>query len=114
MPKKDDGSSKKADKKKKEQRLNDLTFGLKNKNKSAKVQAAVQSIHKSVMNSGDQKARAEQDKMKRLKEGKKAAAAAAAAERDALFGEALLAVKKKNDAKEKGGAIGRDGGDDGK
>jgi len=117
MPKKkDDGGGKKAEKAKKAQKMSDLTFGMKNKNKSAKVQEQVRQVEKSVMNGGDQKARAMQEKMKVLRNNKKAQEQAKNDERDALFGAALLAVEKKTTTKLKGGgdAIGRDGGDDDK
>jgi hypothetical protein len=81
----------------------DQTFGLKNKNKSAKVQALVQSVTRNVMNSGDQKEKKKQEDMKRLRANNKARKKAVIDERNALFGEALLAVKKKSTIKTKGG-----------
>jgi hypothetical protein len=106
-------ASKKALQKKKEKLLEDKTFGLKNKNKSSKVQAYVKSTEKSIMNTGmDARARAlEQQK----KETRKALKKAKEDEQAALFGEALLAVSKKgpkfgkNDGKVE--AKGRDHGD---
>ncbi|GMI48345.1 hypothetical protein TrCOL_g8839 [Triparma columacea] len=111
--KKDDGG-KKADQKKKKQMMEDKTFGLKNKNKSKKVQQFVQSTEKSIMNGGNQEYRKQQEVNKMKKAANKAAKKAAESERDALFGEALLAVSKKTTTKMKGGneAVGRDGGDD--
>ncbi|KAL3764697.1 hypothetical protein ACHAWU_001527 [Discostella pseudostelligera] len=109
-------ASKKALQKKKEKMLEDKTFGLKNKNKSSKVQAYVKSTEKSIMNTGmDARARAlEQQK----KETRKLLKKAKEAEQAALFGEALLAVSKKGPkfAKNEGKveAKGRDHGDDDK
>ena len=107
-------ASKKALQKKKEKLLEDKTFGLKNKNKSSKVQAYVKSTEKSIMNTGmDARTRAlEQQK----KETRKLLKKAKEDEQAALFGEALLAVSKKgpkfgkNDGKVE--AKGRDHGDD--
>ncbi len=94
----------------------DKTFGLKNKNKSKKVAQYVQSTTKSIMNSGDQQARREADKLKNAKAAKRAMQKAKEEERDALFGEALMAVQKKTTTKMKSNteAIGRDGGEEGK
>ena len=107
--------SKKAAQKKKEKLLEDKTFGLKNKNKSSKVQAYVKSTEKSIMNTGlDARARAlEQQK----KQARKALKKAQEEEQAALFGEALLAVSKKGGQKfgksdGKVEAKGRDHGDD--
>jgi hypothetical protein len=47
-PKKGGGPSKKAEQKRKDQVVEDKTFGLKNKNKSAKVQKFVQEVEKQV------------------------------------------------------------------
>jgi hypothetical protein len=44
MPPKDKGESKKTQNKKKEKIVEDLTFGLKNKNKSAVVQKYVKEV----------------------------------------------------------------------
>lgn len=46
-----EGPSKKNVLKKKEQVIEDRTFGLKNKNKSKKVQSFIQSVEKNVKNS---------------------------------------------------------------
>ena len=112
--KKQDDGSKKADMKKKKQLLEDRTFGLKNKSKSKKVQAFVHSTEKSIMHGGNQQARREADALKMKKAANKARKKAEEQERDALFGEALLAVTKKTSTKLKGEnkAIGRDGGAD--
>ncbi|KAL3766219.1 hypothetical protein ACHAW5_002565 [Stephanodiscus triporus] len=88
--------SKKAAQKKKEKLLEDKTFGLKNKNKSAKVQQYVKSTEKSIMNMGtDAQSRAREHKLKEEKMAHKALKKAKAAEEAALFGEALLAVNRK-------------------
>jgi len=111
--KKDDGGGKKAEQKKKAQKLSDATFGLKNKNKSAKVKQQVQAIQKSIVNGGDQKARQQADKLKMAKASKRAAKKAEDDERDALFGAALMAVSKKTTVSgKKLAAVGRDGGDE--
>ena len=110
-------ASKKALQKKKEKMLEDKTFGLKNKNKSSKVQAYVDSQKKSIMNAGtDARSRADEAKKKQEKLARKALQKAKKAEQEALFGEALMAVSKKGPkfAKNEGKveAKGRDHGDD--
>jgi len=115
MPKKkEDKSSKKNVQKKKDKMIEDKTFGLKNKNKSKKVQQFVQSTVNSIKNSGDRKEMAAKDKARQDNARKKEAKKAAEDERNALFGEALMAVSKKTSTKLKGNvqAVGRDGGDD--
>ncbi len=103
MPsKKGGGDSKKADQKKKAKIVEDKTFGLKNKNKSKKVQAYIQATTKSVMNGGDPKKRREEEQRKKANAARKARKKALEEERNALFGEALLAVKKKSTTKTKG------------
>merc|ERR1719464_62203 len=88
--------SKKALQKKKEKMLEDKTFGLKNKNKSSKVQAYVKSTEKSIMNAGtDSRSRALDEKKKQEKIARKTLKKAQEAEQAALFGEALMAVSKK-------------------
>lgn len=96
-------ASNKAEQKKKTKILEDKTFGLKNKNKSKKVQAHIASVTKNVMNSGDPKERKRIEDMKQKKIAAKAAKKAMEDERNALFGEALLAVSKKTSVKTKGG-----------
>jgi hypothetical protein len=96
------GASKKNEQKKKSKLVDDKTFGLKNKNKSAKVKAHVQSISRNIMNSGDPKERKLQDDRKRQKANAKARKKAMEDERNALFGEALMAVKKKETVQTKG------------
>ena len=71
--KKKDEGGKKAEQKKKARKIADATFGLKNKNKSAKVQKFVQATEKSIRNGGDQKTRQEADKLKMAKANKRAA-----------------------------------------
>lgn len=67
-------ASKKAVEKAKAKVIEDKTFGLKNKNRSSKVQAYVQSVTTSVKqgNPNERKAMAEYDERKRAKEEKKA------------------------------------------
>jgi hypothetical protein len=95
-----DQQSKKALQKKKDKLIEDKTFGLKNKNKSAKVQQYVKSTEKSIMNMGtDAQARAKEHKLKEEKLARKTLKKAMEAEQAALFGEALLAVNKKGGQK---------------
>lgn len=96
MVKKGDNESKKTQQKKKQQIIEDRTFGLKNKNKSKKVQQQIQSIEKNVLNSGDPKMRKLEEQRRQAKADAKARKKAMEDERNALFGEALLAVQKKN------------------
>lgn len=86
--------SKKSAQKKKDQLIVDKTFGLKNKNKSKKVQQKINSIERSV-NNVDPKMRKLEEQRKRAKAENKARKKAMEDERNALFGEALLAVQKK-------------------
>ena len=88
-------ASKKTAQKQKQKVIEDKTFGLKNKNKSKKVQQHIKSIEKNVMNSGDPRQRKLEEQRKKAKEERKARAKAAKEEQDALFGAALLAVQKK-------------------
>jgi hypothetical protein len=107
--------SKKTQQKKKQQIIEDKTFGLKNKNKSKKVQQFVKATEKSVLNGGDPKLRRQEELRKKAKEEAKARKKALKDEQDALFGEALLAVQKKQTTDQKGGRIeakGRDGDDE--
>mmetsp|Transcript_17194 Transcript_17194/g.37563 ORF Transcript_17194/g.37563 Transcript_17194/m.37563 type:complete len:380 (+) Transcript_17194:243-1382(+) len=64
MPPKEQTPSKKAVKAKKEKMIDESTFGLKNKNKSAKVQQFVNRVQKSVKN---QSGGADSDKAKEMK-----------------------------------------------
>jgi DRG Family Regulatory Proteins, Tma46 len=109
--------SKKAVQKKKQSAIDDKTFGLKNKNKSKKVQSYVQSVEKNVLNSGDPRLRKQEEDRRRAKIAQKEQKKAAKAEQDALFGEALLAVQKKSASTSntagKIEAKGRDGDDEG-
>jgi hypothetical protein len=108
-----DGASKKNVQKKKAQLVEDKTFGLKNKNKSKKVQNLVNSVERNVMNSGDQKARQQEEQRKQAKGFAKARKKQALDEQNALFGEALMAVQKKQTNQQAGKqeAQGRDGND---
>ena len=112
-PKVKDGASKKNEKKKKEKLLEDRTFGLKNKNKSKKVQQFIQGVAANVY-TVDPKQRRLEEERKKLKENAKLHKKALEEEQNALFGAALLAVQKKG-AAEKGKveAKGRDAEDDG-
>ena len=117
-PKKNkEGDSKKTQQKKRAQVIEDKTFGLKNKNKSKKVQAHIQSVEKSVLNSGDPRQRRLEEQRAKAKAEAKAARKAAKEEQDALFGAALLAIAKKGTTDQKEGKIeakGRDADDDAK
>ena len=94
--KKAEEQSKKALQKKKEKLLEDKTFGLKNKNKSAKVQSYVNSQKANIMNTGTTAlTRKLEEQKKQEKLAKKALMKAKKAEQEALFGEALMAVSKK-------------------
>lgn len=64
----------KAEQKRKEKIVEDKTFGLKNKNRSAKVQAYVQQVQQSVNQTRpqDRKSQAELEARKKAKEAKKA------------------------------------------
>jgi hypothetical protein len=112
-----EGDSKKNQQKKKAQTIDDKTFGLKNKNKSKKVQGFIQSVQKSVLNSGDPKQRKLEEDRAKAKAIAKAVRKAAKDEQDALFGAALLAISKKGTTDQKEGKIeakGRDADDEGK
>lgn len=113
--KKAGGDSKKSVQKKQQQVIEDKTFGLKNKNKSKKVQQKIQSIEKNVLHSGDPKLRKLEEQRRQAKAEAKARKKAMQEEQNALFGEALLAVQKKSTTNQKFGkveAIGRDADDD--
>ena len=56
-PKNKDGPSTKTVQKEKKKVVEDLTFGLKNKNKSAKVQQYVKQVTHQVMHGSDRKVR---------------------------------------------------------
>jgi hypothetical protein len=112
-----EGESKKNQQKKKAQSIEDKTFGLKNKNKSKKVQAHIQSVQKSVLNSGDPRQRKLEEERVKAKAAAKLARKAQKEEQDALFGAALLAISKKGTTDQKEGKIeakGRDADDEGK
>jgi len=109
-------TSKKAEQKKKAGQIEDRTFGLKNKNKSKKVQSFVKSVTNSVNNSGDRKQRHEDERRRRQKDEQKLRKKAMKEEANALFNEALGALnKKKTNFKDgKVEAKGRDADDEGK
>lgn len=114
-PKKKNGESKKATQKKKDKLVEDKTFGMKNKNKSKKVQSYIQGVTNNVMNTGDPKQRKADEARKKSKIEAKLRKKAAEDERNALFGEALLAVAKKKTTDKSAGRVeakGRDGDDD--
>ena len=109
--------SKKSAQKKKDRAIDDKTFGLKNKNKSSKVQAFVKSTEKSINNAGmDARSRQQEAQKQKAKADRKALKKAKDDEQAALFGEALMAVSKKGNkfgAKDgKVEAKGRDAGDE--
>lgn len=109
-PKKKKQDNKKQDQKKKEKMLEDKTFGLKNKNKSAKVQKYVSQTKSSIMGGISHRERVEKERKKQEKMANKQARKQAEKERNALFNDALLAVNKKKTTKLKGesSAVGRD------
>lgn len=88
-------TSKKNDQKKKEKLIEDKTFGLKNKNKSKKVQAQITSVHRNITNSGDPRQRKLDEQRKMAKAASKARKTELKKEQDNLFSEALLAVQGK-------------------
>ena len=81
------GVSKKAEQKKKNQQIEDRTFGLKNKKNSKKVQSFVKSVTNSVNNSGDRKQRQEEERRKKQKEQQKLRKKQMKDEANALFNE---------------------------
>eukprot|EP00607_Mallomonas_marina_P004150 CAMPEP_0182425472 /NCGR_PEP_ID=MMETSP1167-20130531/11910_1 /TAXON_ID=2988 /ORGANISM="Mallomonas Sp, Strain CCMP3275" /LENGTH=357 /DNA_ID=CAMNT_0024606233 /DNA_START=156 /DNA_END=1226 /DNA_ORIENTATION=+ len=98
-------ASKKAQKKKNEKVIEDATFGLKNKNKSKKVQDFIQRVEKTVKNSSKSK---DAEKMKEAKQASKLAKQLADEELRALFNEGLTNQfgKKKSKASEDAKALG--------
>lgn len=105
--KKEQEVSKKALQKKKNQIIEDKTFGLKNKNKSKKVQGFIKGVERSVTNQSTRQQQQEQQRKLALKERKKAQKA----EQEALFGEALLAVSKRTSTAQSAGKIAAKGRD---
>jgi len=122
MPKKKDaggggGASKKTEQKKKQKVIEDKTFGLKNKNKSKKVQQHIDSVTKTVLNSGDRRQRVLEEQRKQQRVALKAQRKAQKDEQDALFGAALMNIQKKTTTNMKDGkneAKGRDADEDDK
>ncbi|KAI9481749.1 hypothetical protein BX667DRAFT_464373, partial [Coemansia mojavensis] len=71
-PKKNDkGKSKKTETKQKQKKVEDLTFGLKNKNKSAKVRNYVEQVKNQVNNSGKTKDDRANESRRKAQEAKK-------------------------------------------
>ncbi|KAI9591971.1 hypothetical protein BDF19DRAFT_453209 [Syncephalis fuscata] len=85
MPPKKAGKGEKTVKKEKAKLIDDKTFGLKNKNKSAKVNRYVQQVKQQVEVSGNRKDMQEKEQKKRDQEKKKEAEAARKAELAELF-----------------------------
>lgn len=91
-----EAASKKNLQKKQAKLIDDKTFGLKNKNKSSKVKAFVQSTEKSITNAGtDSRSRHLDEQKKQQKMARKALKKERDTEQAALFSSALLAVSKK-------------------
>jgi hypothetical protein len=114
-PKNKQDASKKTVQKKKQQAIEDKTFGLKNKNKSKKIMQFVQSVERNVMNSGDPAVRKAEEARKKAREEAKMRKKLLKDEQDALFSEALLAIQKKKSTALSSGKVeakGRDGDDD--
>jgi hypothetical protein len=109
--KKEPTTSKKNEQKKKSKAIEDRTFGLKNKNRSKKVQQQISSVTKAVLNSGDRRQKAQEEQRKKVKADARMRKKADKEEQDALFGDALMAITKKKTTNQKEGkneAIGRD------
>lgn len=64
------GPSKKTEAKKKEKVVEDKTFGLKNKNKSTKVQAYIKNVHNNVFNEKGGESKKIEDQNKQREEKK--------------------------------------------
>jgi hypothetical protein len=114
-PKKAPEKSKKNEQKKKKSLISDATFGLKNKNKSKKVQQLVDQVSRTILNSGDRKTRQAEEARKQHRVESKMKKKAQEEEQNALFGAALMAVKSKGGPNFKEGkqeAKGRDAGDE--
>ena len=73
MPPLPKGASKKTEQKVKAKIIEDKTFGLKNKNKSAKVNKYIAAVEQTVKSGGDRKARKAEEDAKREREAKKEA-----------------------------------------
>eukprot|EP01041_Mallomonas_annulata_P007339 gene7339-14984_t len=98
-------ASKKAVIKKKDKLIEDQTFGLKNKNKSKKVQEFIQRVEKTVKNSNNGK---DAEKMKEAKQATKLAKQLQEEELRSLFNEGLTGQfgKKKSTASAEAKALG--------
>jgi hypothetical protein len=109
-------ASKKNEQKKKKKLIEDKTFGLKNKNKSKKVQELVNSVTKAVLHSGvNTRQRVLEEQRKKQKVEAKERRKEEKNEQDALFGAALLAIGKSKSTNQKEGkteALGRDGNEE--
>lgn len=79
MPPKAQASSKKAEAKVKQKILEDKTFGLKNKNKSAKVNKYIQTLEQQIKGGGRRKPEAEAETLKEKKKAEEAKKAELAA-----------------------------------
>ena len=84
--------SKKSSQKRKEKLVEDKTFGMKNKNKSKKVQNYINSVTNNVMKSGDPKQRKLEEQRRQAKANAKARKKAAEEERNALFGVSISSI----------------------
>lgn len=93
MAPKQDNSSKKAEAKAKAKIIEDKTFGLKNKNKSSKVNKYIQQVEQQVKSSGNRKAMLADSEAKNALKEKKKAEEAKKAELAALFKPVVQAQK---------------------
>ncbi|KAJ2717047.1 Translation machinery-associated protein 46 [Coemansia spiralis] len=93
MPPKQAKGSKKSEEKQKKQVIEDKTFGLKNKNKSAKVGKYVKQVEQQVMSSGNRKAQKDATDRKMLLAEKREAERKKQEEFADLFRPAQLAQK---------------------
>ena len=85
MPPKKNGPSNKTQEKAKQKIIEDKTFGLKNKNKSAKVNKYIQQVQQQVQQAGPRKANKEAEDRKKALEAKKKAEEEKKAELSELF-----------------------------
>lgn len=93
MAPKQDNSSKKAEAKAKAKIIEDKTFGLKNKNKSSKVNKYIQQVEQQVKSAGNRKAMLADSEAKNALKEKKKAEEAKKAELAALFKPVVQAQK---------------------
>lgn len=85
--------SKKTEEKVKQKVIDDKTFGLKNKNKSSKVNKYIQQVEQQVKSSGNRKIQKEDGDLKKQREIKKLEEQKKAAELSALFKPIVLVQK---------------------